>query len=192
MAPVEVKNMKFDDGIFGLYYRLYENRKNVEISLEDYLGKCSDDPSYYAGAAERMLAAIGGNSDFARLRRAYDLVERIALEELGFDVYSDVVDTSQDPPLGRIFMNRTIKVYPEVPIKLLHPLLRVEPGDEIDPHDETGLTPGDTIGTNDLVTVDPDESLQYFGVQVAHRNTRSRDGPQHRTSWSRDGPTVSA
>src|SRR5258705_11839143 len=78
--------MKFDDGIFGLYSRLYENRREVELSLEDYLGKCSDDPSYYAGAAERMLSAIG---------------EPV------------MVDTSQEPRLGRIFMNRTIKVYPE-------------------------------------------------------------------------------
>ena len=35
--------MKFDDGIFGLYSRLYENRRDVELSLEEYLGKCSDD-----------------------------------------------------------------------------------------------------------------------------------------------------
>src|SRR5436305_9171729 len=78
--------MKFDDGIFGLYSRLYENRRDIELSLEEYLGKCSDDASYYAGAAERMLRAIG---------------EPV------------MVDTSQDPRLGRIFMNRTIKVYPE-------------------------------------------------------------------------------
>src|SRR5438309_1801983 len=78
--------MKFDDGIFGLYSRLYENRRDIELSLEEYLGKCSDDASYYAGAAERMLSAIG---------------EPV------------MVDTSQDSRLGRIFMNRTIKVYPE-------------------------------------------------------------------------------
>src|SRR5438270_10897548 len=78
--------MKFDDGIFGLYSRLYENRRDVELSLEEYLGKCSDDPSYYAGAAERMLSAIG---------------EPV------------MVDTRQDSRLGRIFMNRTIKVYTE-------------------------------------------------------------------------------
>ena len=29
--------MRFDDGIFGLYSRLYENRREVEYSLEDYL-----------------------------------------------------------------------------------------------------------------------------------------------------------
>src|SRR2546423_15371366 len=78
--------MKFDDGIFGLYSKLYENRRDIELSLEEYLGKCSDDASYYAGAAERMLSAIG---------------EPV------------MVDTSQDSRLGRIFMNRTIKVYPE-------------------------------------------------------------------------------
>src|SRR5580693_869838 len=78
--------MKFDEGIFGLYSRLYDNRRDVELSLEEYLGKCSDDASYYAGAAERMLSAIG---------------EPV------------MVDTSQDSRLGRIFMNRTIKVYPE-------------------------------------------------------------------------------
>src|SRR5438552_2568462 len=78
--------MNLDDGIFRLYSRLYENRREVELSLEEYLGKCSDDPSFYAGAAERMLRAIG---------------EPV------------MVDTSQDPRLGRIFMNRTIKVYPE-------------------------------------------------------------------------------
>src|SRR5437867_9972966 len=77
--------MRFDEGIFGIYSRLYENQREVEYSLEDYLRACSDDPSFYAGAAERLLKAIG---------------EPV------------MVDTSQDPRLGRIFMNRTIKVYP--------------------------------------------------------------------------------
>src|SRR4051812_2433113 len=77
--------MRLDDGIFGLYSRLYENRREVEYSLEDYLRACSDDPSFYAGPAERLLKAIG---------------EPV------------MVDTSQDPRLGRIFMNRTIKIYP--------------------------------------------------------------------------------
>src|SRR5881275_2075751 len=77
--------MRFDDGIFGLYAQTYENRREVEYSLEDYLRACSDDSSFYAGPAERLLKAIG---------------EPI------------MVDTAQDPRLGRIFMNRTIKVYP--------------------------------------------------------------------------------
>src|SRR6266699_2097545 len=77
--------MPFDEGIFGLYSRLYENRREVEYSLEDYLRACSDSPAFYAGAAERLLKAIG---------------EPV------------MVDTAQDPRLGRIFMNRTIKIYP--------------------------------------------------------------------------------
>ena len=51
--------MRFDEGIFGIYARMYENRREVEYSLEDYLRACSDDPSFYAGAAERLLKAIG-------------------------------------------------------------------------------------------------------------------------------------
>jgi serine protein kinase len=77
--------MRLDDGIFGLYARLYENRREVEYSLEDYLRACSDDASFYAGPAERLLKAIGEPT---------------------------MVDTSQDSRLGRIFMNRTLKVYP--------------------------------------------------------------------------------
>src|SRR5437868_2120866 len=77
--------MRFDDGIFGLYAQTYENRREVELSLEDYLRACSDDSSFYAGPAERLLKAIG------------DPI---------------MVDTAQDPRLGRIFMNRTIKAYP--------------------------------------------------------------------------------
>src|SRR3984957_7335434 len=77
--------LRSEEGIFGLYSRLYENRREVEYSLEDYLRACSDDSTFYAGAAERLLAAIG---------------EPI------------MVDTSQDPRLGRIFMNRTMKIYP--------------------------------------------------------------------------------
>src|SRR6201987_3035803 len=78
--------MRFDDGIFGFYARLYENRREVELSIEDYLGKYSDEPAYYAGAAERMLRAIG---------------EPV------------MVDTSQEPRLGLLLINRRIKVYPE-------------------------------------------------------------------------------
>src|ERR1700704_6340370 len=77
--------MRLDDGIFGLYSQTYENRREVEYSLEDYLRACSDDAAFYAGPAERLLKAIG---------------EPV------------MVDTAQDPRLGRIFMNRTIKIYP--------------------------------------------------------------------------------
>src|SRR5499433_1075619 len=78
--------MKFDDGIFGIYSRLYESQREVEMPLEEYLKGCRNDPSLYASASERMLTAIGE---------------------------PQIVDTSQDSRLGRIFMNRTNKVYPE-------------------------------------------------------------------------------
>src|SRR5439155_3873899 len=78
--------MRFDDGIFGLYAQTYENRREVELSLEDYLRACLDDSSFYAGPGR--AAAEGDRGD------------------------PIMVDTAQDPRLGRIFMNRTIKVYP--------------------------------------------------------------------------------
>src|SRR5580658_10116885 len=77
--------LRSDDGIFGLYSRIYENRRAVEYTLEDYLRACSDDDAFYAGPAERLLKAIGE---------------------------PQMVDTSQDPRLGRIFSNRTMKIYP--------------------------------------------------------------------------------
>jgi serine protein kinase len=73
------------DSVFNSFSRHYESQREVEMSLEDYIRGCSDDPMMYATAAERLLKAIGEPS---------------------------LVDTSQDSRLGRIFMNRTIKVYP--------------------------------------------------------------------------------
>lgn len=61
------------------------NRKEVDYTIDAYLDLCREDPSTYATAAERMLKAIGEEK---------------------------MVDTQKDPRLGRIFMNRTIKVYP--------------------------------------------------------------------------------
>jgi serine protein kinase len=77
--------MPSDNGLFGLYSKIYENQREVEMSVDGYLGKCADDPEMMAGAAERLLQAIGEPK---------------------------MVDTSLDQRLGRIFMNRTIKVYP--------------------------------------------------------------------------------
>jgi serine protein kinase len=77
--------MSSDDRLFGLFSRLYESQREVEMSLEEYLRRCATDPSMYASAAERMLTAIGE---------------------------PELIDTSQDSRLGRIFMNRTMKVYP--------------------------------------------------------------------------------
>ncbi|HEX4111806.1 MAG TPA: PrkA family serine protein kinase [Stellaceae bacterium] len=73
------------DSPFGLFAKLYDSQKETEMSLEDYLKCCARDPLAYASAAERMLAAIGE---------------------------PEMIDTSHDQRFGRIFMNRTIRVYP--------------------------------------------------------------------------------
>src|ERR687898_3239852 len=73
------------DDLFSRYAQNYEGRKEVEMTLFEYLEACKDDPLTYATAAERILAAIGE---------------------------AEGVDTAKDPRLGRIFANRTIKVYP--------------------------------------------------------------------------------
>jgi serine protein kinase len=71
--------------VFADFVQFYRERQATEMSLESYLELCRDDPKTYASAAERILAAIGE---------------------------AQLVDTSKDPRLGRIFMNRTIRVYP--------------------------------------------------------------------------------
>jgi serine protein kinase len=73
------------DDLFTAYARNYEGRKEVDLTLPEYLDLCKKDPMAYATAPERLLAAIGE---------------------------PEVVDTAKDQRLGRIFMNRTIKVYP--------------------------------------------------------------------------------
>ena len=73
------------DDLFSRYTTTYEGRKEVEMPLLDYLEACRKDPMMYASASERMVAAIGE---------------------------PEIVDTSKDARLGRVFMNRTIKVYP--------------------------------------------------------------------------------
>src|SRR6516165_5690942 len=74
-----------DDHLFSTFVRSYEARRESEMSLAEYLESCRDDPMRYANAAERLLAAIGE---------------------------PQVVDTAKDQRLGRIFLNRTIRVYP--------------------------------------------------------------------------------
>ena len=63
----------------------YRRQQRAEFSIQEYLERCRDDPMIYATAAQRMIAAIGE---------------------------PELVDTSKDSRLGRIFMNRTIKRYP--------------------------------------------------------------------------------
>ncbi|EHQ51256.1 PrkA family serine protein kinase [Ectothiorhodospira sp. PHS-1] len=65
--------------------RAYQKRQETEMSLGEYLEGCPDDPMRYASAAERLVAAIGEPR---------------------------VLDTAKDERLGRIFLNRTIKIYP--------------------------------------------------------------------------------
>ena len=71
--------------VFQAFTDEYHRQAAEELSLQDYLQGCRDDPMMYASTPERMIAAIGK-------------------EEL--------IDTSTDPRLGRIFLNRTIKRYP--------------------------------------------------------------------------------
>ncbi|WP_431858637.1 PrkA family serine protein kinase [Azospirillum sp.] len=73
------------DELFTRYAQSYEGRREHEMTLTEYLEGCRNDPMMYASAPERILAAIGE---------------------------PEVVDTARDQRLGRIFMNRTIKVYP--------------------------------------------------------------------------------
>jgi len=71
--------------IFDVFSEIYAREKQEDLSLQDYLLACRDNPIMYASAPERMVAAIGE---------------------------PELIDTSTDPRLGRIFMNRTIKRYP--------------------------------------------------------------------------------
>jgi serine protein kinase len=71
--------------LFSDFARTYEARRQTEMTLEEYLKGCRGDPMMYASAPERLLAAIGE---------------------------PEIVDTAMDPRLGRIFMNRTIRLYP--------------------------------------------------------------------------------
>jgi len=70
--------------VFDLFSEIYSREKHEELSLQEYLMACRDKPIMHASAAERMVAAIGE---------------------------PELFDTSSDPRLGRIFLNRTIKRY---------------------------------------------------------------------------------
>lgn len=71
--------------IFENYQSRFETTQQAEMSLEEYLIGCREDKSMYATAAERLLMAIGE---------------------------PEMVDTSKDPRLSRIFSNKVIKTYP--------------------------------------------------------------------------------
>jgi serine protein kinase len=63
----------------------YEQKREDEMSIEDYLDACKRDPLVYATAPERMLKAIGE---------------------------PELLDTRHDQRLSRIFGNKVIKIYP--------------------------------------------------------------------------------
>lgn len=65
--------------------RDYAGARTQEMSLQQFLDACRDNPMMYAGPSERMLDAIGE---------------------------PEIIDTSQDDRLARIFQNRTIRIYP--------------------------------------------------------------------------------
>lgn len=71
--------------IFNHYQDRYEATQDEELTIQEYLELCKSESSVYATAAERMLLAIGE---------------------------PQLVDTSHDPRLSRIFSNKIIKRYP--------------------------------------------------------------------------------
>jgi len=71
--------------IFRHYQERFDQTREEEYSLEEYLELCKKDPAAYATAAERLLLAIGE---------------------------PELVDTARDPRLSRIFSNKIIKRYP--------------------------------------------------------------------------------
>ncbi len=77
--------MPSTNDLFQSFARGYEARRDTEMSLSEFLEACRDEPLMYATAAERILDAIGK---------------------------PEFVDTARDARLGRVFMNRTIRVYP--------------------------------------------------------------------------------
>lgn len=71
--------------IFDHVQSRYDAQKDEEMSLDEYLTLCKDNPAAYASPAERLLMAIGE---------------------------PEIIDTAKDTRLSRIFSNKLIKRYP--------------------------------------------------------------------------------
>ncbi|MDZ4252061.1 MAG: PrkA family serine protein kinase [Sulfuritalea sp.] len=71
--------------IFDRYQGRYESALEEDMSVQEYLDLCRNEPAAYVSVAERMLAAIGE---------------------------PELVDTRLEPRLSRIFANKIIKIYP--------------------------------------------------------------------------------
>ena len=72
----------------SIFEKYLENhvKKQIEfLTFEEYLDLCKKTPIVYASPAERMIAAIGK---------------------------PEFIDTSKESRLSRIFLNKTLKVYP--------------------------------------------------------------------------------
>ena len=74
-----------DQSIIDLFKSSWTENQQEQLSIDEYLDLCARDNMAYATAAERMVRAIGE---------------------------PEKIDTTTDPRLSRIFLNRTIKVYP--------------------------------------------------------------------------------
>ena len=71
--------------IFKEYLENHVKNQIEFLTFEDYLATCKKDPLVYASPAERMIRAIGE---------------------------PELVDTSKDARLSRMFLNKTLKIYP--------------------------------------------------------------------------------
>src|SRR6185312_5906267 len=83
--PYRWRGIMYNDSLFNAFVRSFEARSQADMSMAEYLESCRSDPMRYANAAERLLAAIGE---------------------------PEMIDTAKDPRLGRIFLNRTMRLYP--------------------------------------------------------------------------------
>ena len=71
--------------IIDLYKKDFDKNTYQYMSIDEYFDRCKHDKMAYATAAERIIAAVGE---------------------------PELVDTSKDDHLSRIFSNRTLRVYP--------------------------------------------------------------------------------
>ena len=71
--------------IFEHYRSKFDELKDEELTIQEYLNLCKKDPLAYSSPAERMLNAIGE---------------------------PEFLDTHNDPKLSRLFLNKVIKIYP--------------------------------------------------------------------------------
>lgn len=73
------------NSLFSDFEKLHSKNSQSEMSIEAYLEACKNDSSLYATVTERLLKSIGE---------------------------PEIIDTSKDQRLSRIFSNRTIRRYP--------------------------------------------------------------------------------